>query len=179
MTQWQHSIKHWQISKLNFPLAIAETSTIKTPMTIFKSAKVTELEARVSELEIENAALAESAKSVSERNDELAGANERISELETANLEIPVLNAQIAAHEATIADNEKEIAALTEKVEISQSKIGDAASQLLAAQGHGEPVSISGAVTDPAVNTLTRAEFVALTPKKAYSFIKGGGNLID
>ena len=148
-------------------------------MTIFKSAKVSELEARIVELEAENATLSESATSISERNEELAGANERIAELESANAEIPSLNAAIADHLATIASKDLQIAELTEKATITDEKISAAASQKLAAQGHGEPLKIEGSVFDKPENTKTRAEFEALSTKEKDDFIlKQGGKIV-
>jgi chromosome segregation ATPase len=148
-------------------------------MTIFKSAKVTELEARIAELEAENTTLSESANAVSERNEELAGANERIVELEAANAEIPTLNATITTHEATITEKDAEIVKLTEKAEITEAKIGEAAAQLLAAQGHSEPVDLSGSNIDKTANTKTLAEFNNLSPVARNEFIRNGGKLTD
>lgn len=142
-------------------------------MTIFKSAKVTELEARVAELESENATLSESANAISERNNELAGANERIVELEAANTEIPALNATIATLEASIVT-------LTEAATINETKIGEAAAQLLTAQGHSTPVNLSGEnVTKTDDKTKTLSEFNNLTPRAKMDFVKSGGKLTD
>lgn len=149
-------------------------------MTIFKSAKVTELEARVAELEAENANLAETAKSTDERNQELAGANERIIELEAANAEIPALNATIAEHLATIASKDAEIADLNAKNKISEEKINLAAAQKLAAQGHGEPLEINGGVSDAkGKNSMTLEVFNKLDHIAKNAFMRSGGTLTN
>ena len=149
-------------------------------MTIFKSAKVTELEARVAELEAENANLAETAKSTDERNQELAGANERIIELETANAEIPALNATIAEHLATIASKDAEIADLKSKAQVTEEKINLAAAQKLAAQGHGEPLEITGNFSEgKAGKTMTLEAFNKLDHLAKNAFMRKGGNLTN
>lgn len=111
-------------------------------MTIFKSAKVTELEARVSELEAENATLVEQRDSATAASEDVAAKAERLSELESANAEIPDLNAEIATLKASIEIKDAEIASLTEAATITQDKINLAAADKLAAQGHGEPVNL-------------------------------------
>jgi len=66
---------------------------------------------------------------------------------ETALAEIEVVKAEnltLSAQVATIADLQASIAQLTEKAEITETKIGEAAAQMLAAQGHGAPLVIAG-----------------------------------
>lgn len=91
------------------------------------------------------------------------------------------LNETVALHVATIAAKDAEIATLTEAANFTAEKVDSAAAAKLAAIGHGEPLDLgTGNVTEAKDSKqMTRAEFVALTPKKAQAFIKGGGKLTD
>ena len=86
--------------------------------------------------------------SISQHDQVVADYEAQLAIAETALAEIEVVkaeNAELAAKVATIETLEASIAMLTEKSEINEAKIGDAAAQLLAAQGHGAPVNLSGA----------------------------------
>jgi ATP-dependent Clp endopeptidase proteolytic subunit ClpP len=77
--------------------------------------------------------------------DKLAIAENALAEVETLKAE----NLSLAGKVAGIADLENKIADLTAKVEITEEKISSAAAQKLAAQGHGEPLEITGNATIP------------------------------
>jgi len=117
-------------------------------MTIFKSAKVTELEERVTALEADNAKLTADLAAAGEVSADQSANLARIAELETANAEIPVLNQAIADHVATIGTQAAEIATLTASNVVTAAKISEQAAIMLAANGHGAPLNLSGEKPD-------------------------------
>lgn len=109
-------------------------------MTIFKSQKITELEARIDELETANLDLTgqiEAAKQTAETNQAVAlsEATETIKTLTEANAEIPSLN-------ATITELTEKIKTLESAAIVTKEKIDNAAAAKLAAMGHGEPLNL-------------------------------------
>jgi len=85
--------------------------------------------------------------SISQHDQVIADYEAKLAIAETALAEVEVVRAEnvsLTAQVATIPDLEASIAQLTEKAEITETKIGEAAAQLLAAQGHGAPVDLSG-----------------------------------
>ncbi|MFA9262962.1 MAG: head maturation protease, ClpP-related [Undibacterium sp.] len=85
--------------------------------------------------------------SISQHDQVVADYEAKLAIAESALAEVEVVRAEnvsLTAQVATIPDLEASIAQLTEKAEITETKIGEAAAQLLAAQGHGAPVDLSG-----------------------------------
>lgn len=141
-------------------------------MTIFQSAKVTELQGRVSALEAENANLTAQLATANEGLADQTANLEKITALESANAEIPALN-------QTIETQKAEITGLTEKATITAEKIDAAAAVKLASLGHGEPLKIEGAsIIETNSKTITRAEFESLSHKEKDHFILNQGGKI-
>ena len=143
-------------------------------MTIFKSAKIVELESRIQELETENIDLKgqiEAAKQTAETDQAVAlsEANEKIKSLTEANEEIPNLN-------QTISDKESEIVKLQENLKNFNEKASVKASELLAENGHPAPVAINDD-DNASENKLTRDQFNALDHIQRNEFIKNGGKI--
>lgn len=138
-------------------------------MTIFKSAKVTELEARVAELEVENATLATQRDEAISANEGVTADAARLAELETANAEIPALNQTIKDQAATITANAAQIVTLTEAANITPEKISNRAAELLAANGHGQPLKIEGNAGE---NVSHIERFNALSGAEATAYFK-------
>ena len=143
-------------------------------MTIFKSAKIVELESRIQELETENIDLKgqiEAAKQTAETDQavSLSEANETIKTLTEANEEIPNLN-------QTISDKEAEIVKLQEDLKNFNEKASVKASELLAENGHPEPVALNDD-DNASENKLTRDQFNALDHIQRNEFIKNGGKI--
>jgi predicted RNase H-like nuclease (RuvC/YqgF family) len=120
-------------------------------MTIFKSQKTTDLEARVQELEDENTDLRgqlEIAKQNAETDQAaaLTNATEEIKNLTEANATIPEL-------ESKISELESKVTELEAANVVTAEKIDTAAAQKLASMGHGEPLNL-GAST-PSNTTIS------------------------
>jgi hypothetical protein len=113
-------------------------------MTIFKSARVTELEGENAILKADNERISgelATAQSTIEANAEAVakadGLEKEVAELKLENAEIPSL-------EQTIKAQKVEIASLKEGVKITDAKIEAAAAVKLAANGHHDPLDTSG-----------------------------------
>lgn len=83
---------------------------------------------------------------ISQHDQVIAGYEAKLTIAETALAEVETLKAEnlsLVAKVETIATLEASIAELTEKAVLNETKIGEAAAQLLAAQGHSAPVDLS------------------------------------
>jgi chromosome segregation ATPase len=132
--------------------ALAEIDTLKAEVTARES-EVSELSNKVS---LAEAALQEAATEAVEIRNKLA----------TAEGEIETLKAEVAR----IFDLEAEAKLTAERVSIE-------ASRQLAAFGH--PAPIEGIEDREAQNTITRAQFNALSQRKRTEYIRNGGKLTD
>jgi len=119
--------------------------------------------------------------SISQHDQVIADYEAKLAIAETALAEVEVVKAENAAlteQVATIPTLEASVLMLTEKAEISEVKIGEAAAQLLAAQGHGAPLIITDEkLTQGNSKLLTREEFNALTPADRLKFVKAKGKI--
>jgi ATP-dependent protease ClpP protease subunit len=105
------------------------------------------------ELKIENINLKAKA-------DLVEGLEERIAELEAFKMEAVDL--------------------LDKKEEITQEAIAASAAQLLAAQGHGEPLNLQGEKPTGEIEKIKpRAELKTMKPREIAAFVKDGGKFID
>jgi len=122
---------------------------------------------RVSELELEISTAGESLasaqnelatarESLAEAQGDLANAKERIADLETENAKIPDLEAA---------------------AKLTAERVSIEASRQLAASGH--PAPIEGIEDKETQNTITRAQFNALSQRKRTEHIRNGGKLTD
>lgn len=129
---------------------------------MFKSAKVTELEARVSELEAENIELKNQDEARVSSETKVAELEGKVAALEEANSEIEGLNATIADQKTIIAKKDEEIAGLKSDCEITTEKIDLAAATKLATMGHGAPLDTTGTgiTSKDSIKNLTGLEKV-------------------
>jgi hypothetical protein len=120
---------------------------------------------------------------ISQHDQVVAGYEAKLAIAETALAEVETLKAEnltLVSKVENIATLEASIVTLTEAATINEAKIGEAAAQLLAAQGHSAPVDLSGDnVTNTDEKTKTLAEFNNLTPRAKMDFVKSGGKLTD
>jgi ATP-dependent Clp endopeptidase proteolytic subunit ClpP len=87
-----------------------------------------------------------------------------------------VQNKVVLLESKASADAEK-IVALESAAEVTNEKVSIRAAELLAAQGHPNPVNLND--EKDGSNTLTRSAFLALSSKSRNEFIRNGGKLID
>lgn len=117
--------------------------------------------------------------SISQHDQVIADYEAKLAIAETALAEVETLKAEnlaLAEKAELIPTLEASIAMLTEKAEITETKIGEAAAQLLAAQGHSAPVVIEGSVADDS-KVMTLAAFNNLSAIQRNEFIRAGGKL--
>lgn len=104
------------------------------------------------------------------------------AELKVENINLRAKADLIEGFESKVSDLESIKSELTEKLEakqlLDQEVVATAAAQLLAAQGHGEPLKIDGEKpTGVPVNEITIAQFNELKPHEKMNFVKSGGKL--
>jgi ATP-dependent protease ClpP protease subunit len=109
-----------------------------------------------------------------------ASKDEFSTELEAKAKEALDLSNKVTELEASLSASKAEIANLTAQVEITEEKIGLAASRLLASHGHSKPVNMGKqTITENLDNIKTMAEYNAMGPKDRLAFVKTGGKFID
>ena len=115
-------------------------------------------------------------KVVADYEAKLAIAETALAEVETLKAE----NLTLAGKLEAMAELEKTVADLTAKAQVTEEKINLAAAQKLAAQGHGEPLEITGSITElPSQKEMSRESFNSLSPTEKSQFCINGGKITE
>ena len=118
---------------------------------------------------------------ISQHDQVVADYEAKLAIAETALAEVETLKAEnltLTGKLEVLAELETANAELTEKVKISEEKINLAAAQKLAAQGHGEPLEITGNLSEgKAGSSMTLEAFNKLDHLAKNAFMRTGGTL--
>lgn len=123
---------------------------------------------------LENDSLRADLESAQAKITELTGLSEVNAQLQAdlsgAQVKITELEASATAAAAKIVE-------LEASSEITNEKVSIRAAELLATQGHPNPVNLTEENIDPSAKVKTRGEFNAMAPADRLKFVKAGGKI--